>query len=78
MYTDHTVSIKKLRRHAKAVLRDAILEPVMILDGEISAAYLVSAEKYDTMNKKLHAIHGLERIGKLSSRKPAKVFADEL
>ncbi|MFZ6712578.1 type II toxin-antitoxin system Phd/YefM family antitoxin [Undibacterium sp. TC9W] len=78
MHTDHSVNIKKLRRHAKAVLREAILEPVMILDDEIPAAYLVSVEKYDTMNKKLHDIHGLERLGKLSSRKPAKAFADEL
>jgi len=77
MHTDHSSSIKKLRRHAKAVLREAILEPGMMLDDEMPDSYFVSVASHDSVSKKLHDIHGLARVGKLSARKPAKAFVDE-
>lgn len=78
MHTNSSMSVKKLRRHAKAVLREAALAPVAILSDDDLDDYLMSSEAFKTMNKKLDDIEGGERIRRLSAGKPEKFFAEEL
>ena len=67
MYTDHSGNVKKLRHHAKAVLRD------------YSAADLASADTFETMDKILDNIQGMGKTKRLAPRKRlAKNFADEM
>lgn len=78
IYANATVSITELRRNPGAVIEDAGLEPVAILNHNRATAYLVSADAFEVMMEKLEDIDLAELVRKRRHGKTVKVSLDDL
>lgn len=78
IYANATVSITDLRRNPGAVIDEAGLEPVAILNHNRATAYLVPADAFEIMMEKLEDIDLAELVRKRRHGKSVKVSLDDL
>lgn len=78
IYARSTVSITDLRRNPGAVIDEAGILPVAVLNHNRATAYLVPAETFEAMIEKLEEMELVELVRRRRGGDTVKVTLDEL
>ena len=78
IYARSTVSITELRRNPGAIIDEAGVSAVAILNHNRATAYLVPAETFEAMMEQLEDIDLAELVRKRRGGKTVKVSLDDL
>jgi len=78
IYARSTVSITELRRNPGAIIDEAGVSAVAILNHNRATAYLVPAETFEAMMEQLEEIDLAELVRKRRGGKTVKVSLDDL
>ena len=78
IYARSTVSITELRRNPGAIIDEAGMSPVAILNHNRATAYLVPADAFEAMMEKLENIDLAELVRNRRGGSTVKVSLDDL